>query len=358
MDLKKPLICVPTTYNSVYEKELAEKGFNVVIYANHMLRASYKAMENVGKMILKNERSLETNPHITPVKEIFEKVGFYDIKEKDKLLNKPIPVIIPSAGEHSELQHLFGDLPRSLIKINGENILEHQISIFKKLGLEDVNVIIGHQKESFNIPRVNYFENDEYLSKGMINSLMKAKEKMSKGFIFLSSDILFDKKLIKELLERKEDIVLVVDNSYLYPERETENNSHLYYKYDPNKRLNAVITKNGKQPKYQSLRNLNDEVLSINRNIPKSDMTHEYVGIAKFSKEGAKNLIKVYEDCKINPWEKFHESENFHKAMDMDLFQEMINRGFKIAVHETNGGWLEIHNEKDLNLAKEMLKNL
>ena len=40
-----PLIAVPSSYNKVTEKQLMDNGFNVVIYANHLLRASYPAMK-------------------------------------------------------------------------------------------------------------------------------------------------------------------------------------------------------------------------------------------------------------------------------------------------------------------------
>lgn len=67
-----PIVVVPTTYNQFTEKELHSWGINVVIYANHMLRASYPAMYNVAKLILENERSLEADPYCMPIKQILE----------------------------------------------------------------------------------------------------------------------------------------------------------------------------------------------------------------------------------------------------------------------------------------------
>ena len=67
-----PLVCVPTSYNHIYESELAEVGFNVVIYANHLLRASYPAMKNVAEEILRNGRSLEVDEKLMSIKEILE----------------------------------------------------------------------------------------------------------------------------------------------------------------------------------------------------------------------------------------------------------------------------------------------
>lgn len=67
-----PLVLVPTTYNQFTEKELAGWGANIVIYANHMLRASYPAMKKCAETILQHERSLETNEMCMPIKEILE----------------------------------------------------------------------------------------------------------------------------------------------------------------------------------------------------------------------------------------------------------------------------------------------
>lgn len=69
---KIPIVVVPTTYNHIYEKELNEWGVNVVIYANHMLRAAYPAMKKTAETILENERSLEVNDLCMPIKEILE----------------------------------------------------------------------------------------------------------------------------------------------------------------------------------------------------------------------------------------------------------------------------------------------
>lgn len=344
LNIYKPLVCVPTTYNSTYETELEKKGFQMAIYGNHMLRAAYKAMENVGKLILENGRSLEAEPHLISIKEIFEKVGFLDIKEKDKLLSNIPEVIILAAGENSELKNIIGEIPKSLININGKTILEHQISTLKKVGLNNINVLIGYKKEKFNISGVNYIVNEEYSKTGVLNSLMKAEEKMKKGFIYINSDILLDERLLKELCERKEDTVIVVDNSYLY------------HKHEVDKKLDAVVTKKGKQPSYQRLRDSEDFAVKLGKTIPKEDMTHEFIGLAKFSKTGADNLIKLYKHSKANHFGKFHEAESFEKAADTDMIQELINRGLNVSIHETNGGWIEIHTEKDLEIAKDMLR--
>jgi len=67
-----PLIAVPTSYNKVYEHELESVGFNIVIYANHLMRASYPAMRDVARSILQNGRTYEADKKIISVNEILE----------------------------------------------------------------------------------------------------------------------------------------------------------------------------------------------------------------------------------------------------------------------------------------------
>ena len=66
----KPLVSVPSTYSKTTEKQLADNGFRIVIYANHMLRAAYPAMQNAANKILKNQRSFELEKKISSVTEM------------------------------------------------------------------------------------------------------------------------------------------------------------------------------------------------------------------------------------------------------------------------------------------------
>ena len=71
-DENTPVVLVPTSFNGVTIEEFEEMGANIVITANHMLRAAYPAMLKVAKSILKNGRSLEAEPDCVPIKEILE----------------------------------------------------------------------------------------------------------------------------------------------------------------------------------------------------------------------------------------------------------------------------------------------
>ena len=126
INLKKPMVCVPTTYNTLTEDELRTAGFRIVIYANHLLRSANKAMEETARTILLNQRSFEADPICSPVREIFKTVGFLDVKEKDKLDedNKNTPVIIPAAGEDPSLSSILNGKPKSMFEIAGKTLLD------------------------------------------------------------------------------------------------------------------------------------------------------------------------------------------------------------------------------------------
>lgn len=67
MGYKQPLFAVPTTYNQVSERQLRDAGFSVVIYANHLLRSAYPAMQRAAELILEHERAFEAESVCCPL---------------------------------------------------------------------------------------------------------------------------------------------------------------------------------------------------------------------------------------------------------------------------------------------------
>lgn len=65
-----PIVVVPTSFNEITAQELGEAGANVIIYANHLLRAGFVAMKEVAQGILQNDRSAEIESKCMSVKEI------------------------------------------------------------------------------------------------------------------------------------------------------------------------------------------------------------------------------------------------------------------------------------------------
>ena len=69
---RKFLVAVPSSYSKTLEKDLIKNGFNLVIYANHMLRASYLSMNKLALDILKNSRSFESEKQISKISDLLK----------------------------------------------------------------------------------------------------------------------------------------------------------------------------------------------------------------------------------------------------------------------------------------------
>ncbi len=345
LGINKPLVCVPTTYNNIVESELQKSGFQIIIYANHLLRSAYKAMMDTTRSILLNQRSFEADPFCTPVKEIFEAVGFLDVKEKDKqdVSNKNTPVIIPAAGSAPDLQSTIGKIPKAMLEISGKTLLKRQIEALNANFLTDINVITGYENDKMSAEGVNFIHHSGYEKGTELHSILAAKNKLQNGFLVLYSDLLVAENIFNQLLACKEDIVVVVDNSiqYLGP--------------TPGKIQDFVVSKNKKN---RLRRNINfdyqNTVAKIGKRIDSSISTHEFVGLAKFSPRGAEHFLNTYDDCVKNHVGKIQEAEDISKFRFTDLLQEMVDRGFDIHYLEIHKGWLEIHFPQDIELAREL----
>ncbi len=65
-----PLVVVPTSFNTVTEKELSDHRINIAIYANQLTRSSYPAMIDTAETILKHGRAYEADNNLIPFKQI------------------------------------------------------------------------------------------------------------------------------------------------------------------------------------------------------------------------------------------------------------------------------------------------
>tara|TARA_Y100001935_G_scaffold145497_1_gene120271 strand:+ start:8096 stop:9373 length:1278 start_codon:yes stop_codon:yes gene_type:complete len=69
-DKVTPVVVVPTSFNKVSMDEFEKMGVNIVISANHMLRAAYPAMLRVAESILKNGRTFEAEKDCMSISDI------------------------------------------------------------------------------------------------------------------------------------------------------------------------------------------------------------------------------------------------------------------------------------------------
>jgi phosphoenolpyruvate mutase len=343
MKRKPPLVCVPTTYNIITDEELGSSGFDIVIHANQMLRASYKSMKETAETILLNDRGLEAEASCASVSEIFRAVGFYKLREQDERAVRlgNLAVIIPAAG----IDPIFPNLPKSLIRIADKTILDYQLESVRGVGLKKVVVVRGHAGSQFKRNDIALVDNPEYTDKHILHSIFVARDYMKDGFMLVMSDILFNGEIVKKLLDCDTDIVLVVDNSYRFHK-------------DVPKTLDLVVSRQRRSAFYRTLNPTRMiEIREIGRKIPKDLADHEFVGIAYFSRNVAEAMPKIFDDCRRTFKGSFHEAASFDKADMTDFIQELIDRGFTVNGLEVFKGWMEIHSPQDIQLAeKELLE--
>ena len=73
-DRTSVLIVVPSTFDLVTNEDLWNRGVNIVIYANQLLRSAFPAMVETASSILKHGRALEIRNRMMTIKEILEVV--------------------------------------------------------------------------------------------------------------------------------------------------------------------------------------------------------------------------------------------------------------------------------------------
>ncbi len=351
----KPVISVPTTYNEATEAELYQHGFNIVIYANHLLRAAHKAMRETCESILTHKRSTEVLPNISPVKDIMEAVGFVDVKNKDKEYKRnSLPVIVLASGKpkgfaDTELQYS----PVSNIPVADHTLLTWQRKALSESGLDNITLVSGYAQDKLKITDMKEIYNSDFADTNVLFSLMLASSEMQNGFIMVFGDIFFDESLIKRyLLNANNDMLLLVDNTFnLQTRKRIKPTTDLVT-------LHRTNTMTLRKPN-----SITEHVADIGNDIPVEKATHEFIGIAKFSAAGAKLLCDTFEKMRS---EQIDTTGNQDALRQLDFYaviKRIIADGHTVESLEVTQGWSEVHNmtdiaaiEKTINRAKHNKK--
>lgn len=81
---RSPVVIVPTKYYTTPTSEFRKLGISTVIWANHNLRASITAMQNISKQIQKEESLIQVEQSIASVNEIFRLQDVEELQRADK----------------------------------------------------------------------------------------------------------------------------------------------------------------------------------------------------------------------------------------------------------------------------------
>ncbi|MBJ11468.1 MAG: hypothetical protein CMG62_00085 [Candidatus Marinimicrobia bacterium] len=232
---------------------------------------------------------------------------------------KKINVIIPAAGAARRLRPLTNSLPKSLLKINDQSIIAHQLKNLPSDKIEKVIIVLGHMDRKIkkhiysldlNFP-IEYHYNAMYEKTNCAYSLMIAQNELSHGALLINCDLLFKKKNIIRLLESEHYNVATI--------REIKD-----YKTDLQK-VKIVDTKITKWS--LNLESANSEVM----------------GPLKISTLAAKELINLYN------------LQSYDKQLKMHCFSlisKCINKIIFHSISINDNDWHEIDTIEDLENAK------
>ncbi|HID43668.1 MAG TPA: phosphocholine cytidylyltransferase family protein [Archaeoglobaceae archaeon] len=129
--------------------------------------------------------------------------------------------IILAAGVGRRLRPLTNIIPKSLIKIGKKEILAYQIDYLKEYNVDNFVIATGlfHQKvEQFirnNYPDINvlFVYNPIYKKTNYIYTLWLTKDYVNDDIVLLHGDLIFDKKIVKKLVDAKRSVVVVSKES-------------------------------------------------------------------------------------------------------------------------------------------------
>jgi choline kinase len=249
-----------------------------------------------------------------------------------------LKAIILAAGKGSRLGKLTKNIPKGMLKIHNKTLIERQIEIYRNFGIKDITIVTGYKNKLIDFSGINYIKNQDFEKTNMNESLFCASEKFSDSIIISYTDIIFEQKIIQQMLESSVNIGIAVNLSWkinyegrtLHPTSEAEN---------------VLID--------------NEEVYKIKKNISKKRSNQkigEFMGIMKLSKKGSKIMLQKYLDLKENHKGEFHNAKSLQNAYITDMLQEIIDSGFSVSPLIVEGEWYEIDTPQDLEKVEKSLK--
>lgn len=242
--------------------------------------------------------------------------------------------IIIGAGRGQRLMPTTADTPKCFAEVGGRRILDWALEAFAVNDIERVSFIGGYQIEKIRAayPGLVFYHNAGWERNNILASLLCAEPEMEGAFLFCYSDILFTPEVIRRLLASPAAIALVVDTHWR--ERYTARSDH------PQDDAEKVTVGGG-------------AIARVHRAIPPEQAHGEFIGVAKFTGEGAARLREHYHRCRrLYSGRPFREAPVFEKAYLIQLFQEMIEQGVHLGHVDTPGGYMEIDTQQDYDLAR------
>ncbi len=117
--------------------------------------------------------------------------------------------LLLAAGMGSRLAPLTDDTPKCLVPVNEISILERLVDALRSYNFKRLVIVIGHQAHSIRDflgtraggMEITYITSPVYKTTNNIYSLWLARKEIDEPFLLIESDLVFDPKMLKGMLQ-------------------------------------------------------------------------------------------------------------------------------------------------------------
>ena len=229
-------------------------------------------------------------------------------------------VIILAAGEGKRLRPFTNEIPKSMVKIDGMSLIERQIKVIKKVGLEKIIIVGGYKSNLLKKYGDVLIINDDYNISNMVHTLFCAEKYIKNNVIISYGDIVYSENILKKLMRCKDSISTTIDLDW-------EN----YWRLRHENILDDAETL------------ILDECGFINElgKKPKSieEIQGQYMGLIKLNKIGSEIFVQNYLS---------KNRKEYQNAYMTAFLQDIIDNNNKVKAVPISGEWVEIDTIDDL----------
>ena len=127
--------------------------------------------------------------------------------------------LILSAGMGTRLHPLTRTQPKCMVHVAGRPMMEYQLDALSRAGIKDCIIVVGYMAESvrgyfgsnYRGVDLSYVENTVYDKTNNLYSLWLARAEFDDDILLLESDLVFDDRLVGQLVRMDEPNVAIVD---------------------------------------------------------------------------------------------------------------------------------------------------
>lgn len=124
--------------------------------------------------------------------------------------------MIMAAGKGSRLGSLTNGDPKSFVEIKGKKLIEYNLALLKKYGVDDIVIVTGYRCEAFeqllqNENGIRLIYNPFYEMVNVLGSFYMGMEALNEDFIYLHADTLCEPRIFEKMMRLDADIILPVD---------------------------------------------------------------------------------------------------------------------------------------------------